>query len=192
MSETAQIAAHVIVIADQLHLERVSLTDENSPELQADARLENPWPQLPDSKTGMYAAKGRSDRRPDFQGDRSREGFKRRVRAVRSGLPSDRPLVQEIDKLRSWTQNVHMKTATVRDLRNNFAMLEAWLSEGESVRIEKRGEPVALLSAMPRTRSKAAKRPDFAARQKAIWGARVFSDAEVIAMRAAELEGEEG
>ena len=85
-----------------------------------------------------------------------------------------------------------MKTATVRDLRNNFAMLEAWLCEGESVRIEKRGEPVALLSAMPRTRSKAAKRPDFAARQKAIWGARVFSDAEVIAMRAAELEGEEG
>jgi len=63
-----------------------------------------------------------------------------------------------------------MKTATVRDLRNNFA----------------------LLSAMPRTRSKAVKRPDFAARQKAIWGARVFSDAEVIAMRAAELEGEEG
>ena len=85
-----------------------------------------------------------------------------------------------------------MKTATVRDLRNNFAMLEAWLSEGESVRIEKRGEPVAMLSAMPRPRGKAAKRPDFAARRKAIWGDRVFPDAEVIAMRQAELDGEEG
>ena len=71
-------------------------------------------------------------------------------------------------------------------------MLEAWLSEGESVRIEKRGEPVAMLSAMPRPRSKAGKRPDFAARRKAIWGDRVFTDAEVIAMRQAELDGEEG
>ena len=36
------------------------------------------------------------------------------------------------------------------------------------------------------------KKPDFAARRKAIWGDRVFSDAEVKAMREAELEGEEG
>ena len=42
-----------------------------------------------------------------------------------------------------------MKTATVRDLRNNFSKLEAWLSDGESVRIEKRGQPVALLTALP-------------------------------------------
>lgn len=91
-----------------------------------------------------------------------------------------------------WTQYVHMKTATVRDLRNNFAMLEAWLSDGENVCIEKRGQPVAMLTAMPRTRSKAAKKPDYAARQKAIWGNRVFSEAEVVAMREAELEGEEG
>ena len=85
-----------------------------------------------------------------------------------------------------------MKTATVRDLRNNFAKLEAWLSDGEKVCIEKRGEPVAMLTAMRRTRSKKVKMPDFAARQKAIWGDRVFSDAEVRAMREAELEGEEG
>ncbi|MSU48722.1 MAG: hypothetical protein EXS37_06495 [Opitutus sp.] len=80
----------------------------------------------------------------------------------------------------------------MRDLRNNFAMLEAWLSDGENVCIEKRGQPVAMLTAMPRARSMAVKRPDFAARQKAIWGNRVFSEAEVAAMRAAELEGEEG
>ena len=91
-----------------------------------------------------------------------------------------------------WTQDVHMKTATVRDLRNNFAMLEAWLSEGEKICIEKRGQAVALLTAMPRKGNKAVKMPDFTARQKAIWGDRVFSEAEVIAMREAELEGEEG
>ena len=63
-----------------------------------------------------------------------------------------------------------MKTATVRDLRNNFAML----------------------TAMRRKAAKTLRKPDFAARRKAIWGDRVFSDAEVKAMREAELEGEEG
>lgn len=91
-----------------------------------------------------------------------------------------------------WTKNVHMKTASVRDLRNNFAMLEAWLSDGESICIEKRGTPVAMLTAMQPARGKRVRMPDFAARQKAIWGDRVFSEAEVIAMRAADLEGEEG
>ena len=98
----------------------------------------------------------------------------------------------KIDKVRLWTQNVHMKTATVRDLRNNFAKLEAWLSNGEVVCIEKRGEPVAMLTAMRRNGPAKVKNPDFAARRKAIWGSRVFSDAEVRAMRDAELEGEEG
>ena len=85
-----------------------------------------------------------------------------------------------------------MKTATVRDLRNNFAMLEAWLNDGESICIEKRGVPVAMLTAMPSARGKKMPMPDFAARQKAIWGDRVFSETEVRAMREAELEGEEG
>ena len=85
-----------------------------------------------------------------------------------------------------------MKTATVSDLRNNFPKLETWLNEGESVCIEKRGEPFAMLKGIPRLRSKAVKMPNFAARRKAIWGNRVFSDAEVKAMHAAELEGEEG
>ena len=85
-----------------------------------------------------------------------------------------------------------MKTATVRDLRNNFSRLEAWLRDGEDVCIKKRGEPVAMLTALRRNRAVPVKNPDFAKRQKAIWGDRVFSDAEVQAMRAAELEGEEG
>jgi len=36
-----------------------------------------------------------------------------------------------------------MKTATIRDLRNNFARLTKWLDAGETVEIIKRGKPVA-------------------------------------------------
>ncbi len=85
-----------------------------------------------------------------------------------------------------------MRTATVRDLRNNFAMLEAWLAEGEQVCIEKRGKPIALLTGVGRKRPGKVKTPDFEARLNAIWGDRVFSEAEVAEMRAMELEGEEG
>lgn len=87
-----------------------------------------------------------------------------------------------------------MKTATLRDLRNDFASLEAWLAEGETIRIEKRGTPVALLS--PMTADGSVKtplaKPDASARRKAIWGDRAFTLEEVKAMREYELEGEEG
>jgi antitoxin (DNA-binding transcriptional repressor) of toxin-antitoxin stability system len=36
-----------------------------------------------------------------------------------------------------------MKTATVRDLRNDFARLSKWLEKGETIEIIKRGKPVA-------------------------------------------------
>lgn len=85
-----------------------------------------------------------------------------------------------------------MKTATVLDLQNNFAMLEAWLSTGEQICIEKLGKPVAMLTAMRASGETKVQMPDFAARQQAIWGDRVFSEEEVRAMREAELEGEEG
>ena len=85
-----------------------------------------------------------------------------------------------------------MKTVTVRDLRNSFSKLEAWLSEGEDIRIEKRGQPIGMLTAWrPQTMTEPAK-PDFAARRRAIWGDRVFTAEEVTAMRADEFEGEEG
>ncbi len=83
-----------------------------------------------------------------------------------------------------------MKILTVRDLRNNFAKAEAWLSEGEEIRIEKRGKPIGFLSATPKSAKYV--KPDFLGRLKEIWGDRVFSEAEVREMREAELEGEEG
>ena len=84
-----------------------------------------------------------------------------------------------------------MKTVALRDLRNHFAKLEAWLAEGEQIQIQKRGEPIALLTPLP-ARRKSSQKPDFAARRKSIWGKRMFSEAEVARMRADEREGEEG
>ena len=91
-----------------------------------------------------------------------------------------------------WTKNVHMKTASLRELRNDFAKLEAWLAEGEQIQIEKRGKPIAMLTSLNGTGAKKIIMPDFAARRREIWGDRVFTAAEVEEMRAYELEGEEG
>lgn len=85
-----------------------------------------------------------------------------------------------------------MKTVTVRDLRNSFSKLEAWLAEGEAICIEKRGKPIGLLTPWRPEASTVPAKPDFAARRRAIWGDRVFTEAEAAAMRADELEGEEG
>ncbi len=86
-----------------------------------------------------------------------------------------------------------MKTATLRDLRNNFSKLESWLAEGETIEICRRGQPVAILtvpSACPT--DKITPMPDFNKRRKEIWGDRFFSEEEIAKMNAFELEGQEG
>ena len=84
-----------------------------------------------------------------------------------------------------------MNPATVADLRNNFSRLSAWIENGEAVEISKRGRAFARL--VPAVESKVNPvKVNFAAQRKAIWGSRVFSAAEVKAMRDAELEGEQG
>lgn len=85
-----------------------------------------------------------------------------------------------------------MKTANVADLRNNFAVIAAWISDGETVAIHKRGKPFARLVPEAAGAERPIPRVDFAGRLRKIWGNRVFSDEEVAAMRAAEWEGEEG
>jgi prevent-host-death family protein len=42
-----------------------------------------------------------------------------------------------------------MKTATVRDLRNHYTRLLAWIAAGEEITIIRRGKPVARLSPAP-------------------------------------------
>ena len=84
-----------------------------------------------------------------------------------------------------------MRTATVADLRNHFRRVSAWLENGETVEILKRGQVIAQLVPVRRKPRKAAK-PNILARLDAQWGDRTFSLAEVQAMRSAELEAEEG
>ena len=85
-----------------------------------------------------------------------------------------------------------MKTATIRDLRNRFARVAAWIAEGEPVEITKAGKVFARL--VPPASVKASKlvKPDIMAQLKATWGDRIFSSKDAAEMRAAELEGEEG
>lgn len=85
-----------------------------------------------------------------------------------------------------------MKTATVADLRNNFRRVSSWIEHGETVQIIKRGRAFAQLMATPPSTPKAVPKVDFMAQLKEIWGDRMFSDAEVQAMRDAEREGDLG
>jgi len=85
-----------------------------------------------------------------------------------------------------------MKTATVRDPRNEFARVAAWIENGEEVVITKAGKFFArLVPAQPASPPRLVK-PDIMARLRTTWGDRVFSAKEVEAMRAAELGEEEG
>jgi antitoxin (DNA-binding transcriptional repressor) of toxin-antitoxin stability system len=80
------------------------------------------------------------------------------------------------------------RTATVADLRNHFRRVSAWLENGESVEIIKRGRRFARL--VPASASASPQKPvkvDFAGQLRTVWGKKIFSDAEVQAMRDAEL-----
>ena len=70
----------------------------------------------------------------------------------------------------------HMKTASVRDLRQDFARILAWIEEGEEVAITMRRQAIARL--IPWPQKKAAKRPvpDIAAQLKKVFGAKVIAD----------------
>ena len=46
-----------------------------------------------------------------------------------------------------------MKTATIRDLRNEFARVSKWLEKGETVQIIKRGKPFARVVPEPKSKS---------------------------------------
>ena len=65
-----------------------------------------------------------------------------------------------------------MKTATIRQVRNDFPRVLAWVAEGEEVTVLNRTRPVARLLP-PRPPSEGAfTMPDFTARMKGIFGKR--------------------
>ena len=82
-----------------------------------------------------------------------------------------------------------MKTATVRDLRNRFPRVAAWIEQGESVEITKAGKLFALLVPAKPQKPRRFKMPDIMARLRANFGDKVYS-AEDLARGLAESRGE--
>jgi antitoxin (DNA-binding transcriptional repressor) of toxin-antitoxin stability system len=78
------------------------------------------------------------------------------------------------------------KTATVADLRNNFRRVSAWIANGESVEIIRRGKNFARLTPAAAAPAKPTK-VDFKRQLRAVWGQKSLSPAAVRAMRDAEL-----
>ena len=70
----------------------------------------------------------------------------------------------------------HMKTASVRDLRQDFARVLAWVQAGEEVAITMRRQAVARLIPLPRQKRVKRPMPDLAARLTKVFGQRVIAD----------------
>jgi antitoxin (DNA-binding transcriptional repressor) of toxin-antitoxin stability system len=73
-----------------------------------------------------------------------------------------------------------MKTATVRDLRNEFAKVARWLESGEAVEIRRRGKLLGRIAPARGTKPQASAWPDFAARARRIFGDMVTPDSQAL------------
>lgn len=66
-----------------------------------------------------------------------------------------------------------MKTTTIRELRHDTTTVLGWVAGGESVEVQRRGVPVAVLSLQERKQRIV--RPDFLARIRMAYGDKVLS-----------------
>ena len=79
-----------------------------------------------------------------------------------------------------------MKTASVRDLRNNFAKVSRWIRDGQQVEITSRGVPMACLVPVAQPKPKKKIRFNAAERMKKlkeIYGGKVLAGNGVLLMR---------
>jgi len=67
-----------------------------------------------------------------------------------------------------------MKTASVRDLRQNFPRVMAWIEDGEQVAVTMRRKVIARLVPEPASPKGQPTAPDFAAISRGIFGKRSF------------------
>lgn len=72
-------------------------------------------------------------------------------------------------KVKMWTLCGHMKTATLRQLRNETSLLAKWVEAGETVVVTKRSKPLFRLIAATPKDANTGPLPDFDARQRAIF-----------------------
>ncbi len=83
----------------------------------------------------------------------------------------------------------YVKTASVRDLRQDFSQILAWIEAGEEVAITKRRHAVAKLIPWPRKMPAKRKMPDIAARLKKVFGAKIIADKIMKSAHGAEKLG---
>ncbi len=74
---------------------------------------------------------------------------------------------------------ITMKTATVRDLRNKFSRVAAWIAEGEPVEITKSGKPFARLLPATLKKPRRFKMPDIMARLNQDFGDASYDAADI-------------
>jgi antitoxin (DNA-binding transcriptional repressor) of toxin-antitoxin stability system len=65
-----------------------------------------------------------------------------------------------------------MRVASIRDLKHDTTTVLGWVASGEPVEIQRRGQPVAILT-QPASKAPVP-RPDFKARLKSIYGEMVL------------------
>ena len=71
---------------------------------------------------------------------------------------------------------LHMKTASIREVRHDFGKILEWVANGEEVIITKRRETVARLLPVARKRTARARKPDVAARLRKVFGGKIIPD----------------
>ncbi len=72
-----------------------------------------------------------------------------------------------------------MKTATIRDLRNRFPRVAAWIEQGEPVEITRGGKVFARLVPATPEKPRRFKMPDVMARLRANFGDKTYSAEEI-------------
>ncbi len=72
-----------------------------------------------------------------------------------------------------------MKTATIRDLRNRFPRVAAWIEQGEPVEITRGGKIFARLVPATPEKPRRFKMPAIMARLRANFGDKVYTAAEI-------------
>ena len=85
-----------------------------------------------------------------------------------------------IDRIKIVIHNcLTMKTATVRDLRNHFPRVAAWIAEGEPVEITRSGKPFARLLPATPEKPRRFKMPDIQARLDKTFGGAPYDAADL-------------
>ena len=72
-----------------------------------------------------------------------------------------------------------MKTATVRDLRNRFPRIAAWIEQGQPVEITRAGKTFAHLFPAPPKKPRRFKMPDIRARLDQTFGHTCYDSADM-------------